>query len=165
MSADFRRRPGIVAAAVLVWVPAVTLVVLSARWPGVPVRVPTHWTSPANADTFQSSADAFWPSLLPTLVCGVIAIAVVVFLGNDGSRRASAFGYAALAGVATASGLLWPAEVLTALNGRTTGIENIGTPILLLLLAIPWAGLAFGVSLLGSRDATPPNSAGNEPAL
>ncbi len=146
------------AAAVLVWVPAVTVVVLYARWPGVPARVPTHWTSPANADTFQSSALAFWPSLLPAIGCGLIAIAVVVFLGNDGSRRASAFGYGALAGVATAISLLWPAEVLTALNARTSGIENIGAPFLLLLLAIPWAGLAFMVSLLGSRADTPPNS-------
>ena len=151
----WRRRPGIVVAAALVWVPAVVLIGFNGWWPGVPDRLPAHWGGSGNTDSFDSSSSVFWQSLLPAIACGLIAVAVIVSVGNDGSRRASAIGYGVLAGIATATSLQWTVDVLTAVNGRITGATNISTPFLLYLLAISWASLTFLLAFVGSRPTSP----------
>ncbi|MEP6481961.1 MAG: hypothetical protein ABJA94_08140 [Rhodoglobus sp.] len=95
---------------------------------------------------------AIWPAI----ACGAIAIAVLVFVGNDASRWASASGFGVLALIAAAISLQWVVEVLTAAQGAIPGDYRLGQPSLIYFAAVAWGGVTFLLALVGGRGSLRP---------
>ncbi|GAA1440749.1 hypothetical protein GCM10009617_08480 [Leifsonia poae] len=158
MSRGMGIRVGYAMATALTWVPAVVLVAAKLSWGGVPATVPVHWIGGGRADEFQSSITAFWLSLVPALVCAVIAVVVLV-ASHDARRIYGALGFGVLALVAAAASVQWLVDVLTALVAADGGDSRIGAPFLLQLASLAFGLLVFGVAMIGKRDRTPTRDA------
>jgi uncharacterized protein DUF1648 len=130
---------------------------MQAVWDAVPTLVPVHWNGAGEADTFQPATTLFWLSVMPAIGCGLVATAVLIFVGADTRRRTAALTHGALALIASAVSLQWVVNVLTALQADTGASNRIGVLFLLYLLALAWGGVVFLVTLLGAWARDPTN--------
>ncbi|TFB87270.1 DUF1648 domain-containing protein [Cryobacterium algoricola] len=149
MTGKQRVPSGFIIAAILTWIPAAALLTAHAlQIP--PDLIPVHWDGTGSADGFDSPTNVFWLSLVPSVICGVIAICVA--LAGSGLRRIQgALAFAAIATVAAAVSLQWAVDVRTAIDAQTIETNRIGAPFLLYLLAIGWGLVVYAAGTIGKH--------------
>jgi hypothetical protein len=101
----------------------------------------------------------------PPIACGAIAIAVLIFVGNDASRWAGASGFGALALIGAAISLQWVVDVLTATQGAISGDYRLGQPFLIYLAAVAWGGVTFLAALVGGSGSVRPVATDGQSAV
>lgn len=129
----------LIAAAALSWVPSLVVVLVRTTWTGAPTRIPVHWSG-AGADQWGSASSLFWTLLVPGLAGAVLCSVLAVPLSSDVSRLGAA---GVLGGISAGTGAIttvWVAALLSAARAPV--------PFLVVLGAVVWGGLVFGVCLL-----------------
>ncbi|GAA1492715.1 hypothetical protein [Curtobacterium herbarum] len=140
----------LVAAAALSWVPALVVVLVRTTWTGAPTRIPVHWSG-AGADQWGSTSSLFWTLLVPGLAGAVLCSVLAVPLSADVSRLGAA---GVMGGITAGTGAIttvWVAALLSA--------ARVPAPFLVVLGAVVWGGVVFGVCLLrGAGRSSPATS-------
>jgi hypothetical protein len=132
-----------VAAAALSWVPSLVVVLVRTTWTGAPTQIPVHWSG-TGADQWGSASSLFWTLLVPGLAGAVLCSVLAVPLSSDGSRLGAA---GILGGITAGTGAIttvWVAALLSAARAPA--------PFLVVLGAVVWGGVVFGVCLLRRTD-------------
>jgi hypothetical protein len=115
------RSPGLLAAAVLSWLPLIAIVVARFAWSGLPGAVPSHWDGSGVADAHASPGALFWSFAPAAAVLALVVTALVIAVGDDLSRRGAAVGIGAVAWVLASITGIWFVIVLVALRPDAGG--------------------------------------------
>ncbi|CAN5181712.1 hypothetical protein BH11ACT4_BH11ACT4_22420 [soil metagenome] len=143
--AAMSRSVGLVFAAVLSWVPLVSIVLALFLWRDLPTMVTTQWNFDGVAATHAAPQTVFWTFAPPAAVLALITTALVATVGDGISRRNGATGLGLASWLLGSITGLWFLLVLVALEPSKAGIY---------LVILAGTGVLFGL-LVGAAVALP----------
>lgn len=144
---------GLVIAAVLSWVPPISVLIAWLTAHNLPAEVPTHWAGNGKIDGWSSITGDLWTTIPAGFAGSVLVTLIVIFGGNNIPRIKGSLGLAGIVLLSSGVSFTWFVSVATARDSNLAG-QSFG---LLALSAFILAGLVFAAGALPRRNADTPD--------